>query len=368
MSTVKADDYRSSTGGTARFEHDGADLVAEVEALQAVVSPTTTTNTDKNTAYRNAANSGFTDRGAWQTATDYDPDDIFYDTTQQNGYRVLLTHTSGIFSVDLAANRFEKLKVGAMANSADVDSSNPETVPNLSQLTAGFIERVTRAVGSTADYVWPARTKFLKITLVGGGGAGGGNDTTASTAGGGGAGANAKKILIDLSAVVIDLQKLRFVSNVGAGGVAVTGADGGDGDEFSMVLADGADVVLDTINAIGGFGGSFLASANAAVSGGDRGSVGLSPVITGVSYLESEGQPGEVGVNGTAYWSGRGGTSGFGLGNGGESKHSNSGATGGQGQIGSGYGGGGSGSCVVAAAAAKGGDGADGIAIIEAWG
>lgn len=97
MSTIKSDDYRSSTGGTPRIEHDGEDLIAEVEALQAALADEVAVL--KNSAFvQSGFITGFIYRGEWTTATDYNTDELVLQAGKI--YRVVNDHTSTVFVTD----------------------------------------------------------------------------------------------------------------------------------------------------------------------------------------------------------------------------------------------------------------------------
>lgn len=199
-------------------------------------------------------------------------------------------------------------------------------------------EPTVRVFTVSDDYTPTEGTSWIRVYVVGGGGGGGGSDTGQFPGTGGGAGATAIKVLLasDLTAPV--------AVTVGAGGAggAIGGNQGGAGSTSSF----GA-----LVSCTGGTGGLSYAQGRVGGSGG---------VATGGDFSSNGGG----GFNGLAQasntYSGSGGVSYFGSGGSGAQSVGSNGAVG---QPGIAYGSGGGG----ASQSFAGGDGADGIVLIEEY-
>lgn len=213
----------------------------------------------------------------------------------------------------------------------------------------GLREIVTFTADGTftkADYPWLAR---VKITAIGSGAGGGGTEATAggegaSAAGGGGGGTAIQMVEVaDLAA-----DETVTVGEGGAGGVAGDNV-GSAGEETSF----GTDAVAS--GGTGGAGGS--ATSADTVDNAGVGGIGT----TGSLLIKGGGGGTGAVVNGTRLGQGFGGDTTLG---GVSRAHANS-----VGEVGAPYGGGGSGASASASNSARaGGDGADGIVIVELYG
>ena len=202
---------------------------------------------------------------------------------------------------------------------------------------------------SKGDYPW---ARYAFVTCVGGGGGGAGAAATGSgqaACGGGGGGGAFAQSLLDLSD--LDDDETVTVGGGGSGGAgASNGAWGGDTSFGSHVVADG------------GAGGGYVNATASFPSGSLTGSGGRRSNSTG--DLLSGGDGGSFGVvfgatSANQVYGGAGG--GSALAGGAESRRANEDAL-----AGDGPGGGGSGAGNLESQSAKdGGDGSDGIVIID---
>ena len=143
-------------------------------------------------------------------------------------------------------------------------------------VAAGAVRQRLFAVVGTFPYSPTSGTRFVAIEAVGAGGAGGASGAVAGAGAGGGSGGAYKAVCpVDaLGTFPIDIV-------IGAGGVAVLNAAGGDGDDTQI-----GDVVTLT-----GAGGGGVSEAGVAI-GGARGG-GSSTLIAGELLIAGgEGQPG----------------------------------------------------------------------------
>ncbi len=171
----------------------------------------------------------------------------------------------------------------------------------------GAVLGAIRVYDTPGSYTWnrPAGLKYVIVTVVGAGGAGGGalSGTTGASAGSGGGGGASAKVLIDASA----LGASETVT-VGAGGVGAAGADGGAG---------GASSFGSHVSCGGGAGGLYgpdSGSSGVGVAGGAGGNVTIS---SGTKLLGADGMPGAPARYTSAYdggASGAGGGCSFGIG------------------------------------------------------
>jgi hypothetical protein len=210
----------------------------------------------------------------------------------------------------------------------------------------------------TASGTWtkPANCTHVELELLGGGGGGGGSNSTGASAygagGGGGSGSLARSPLIDVTAIASGAV------TVGAGGIAVAGANTGGGGGGSTIVLGAA-----TYTALGGSGGG----AGASFAGGNisRGGLGGGPATAPLRGAGNNGDTGIVTPNGVA-GGGAGAASPYGTGGAGAQ------TTGGNsnGTNASGYGGGGGGSASSnASGAATSGIGGPGLVrVIEYYG
>lgn len=140
------------------------------------------------------------------------------------------------------------------------------------------------ATPGTGTYTVPAGVKYLVVRCWGAGGAGGGAPTTGagqiSIGGGGGAGGYVEYVISGAFLVAT------YTWTVGAGGVAVSGANGGNGGSTSFVGG--------TVNMVanGGVGGQ---ASVAFTPPGNSGAIGLGGTATGGNYA-ARGQDGFVGI------------------------------------------------------------------------
>lgn len=178
-------------------------------------------------------------------------------------------------------------------------------------------------------------TRF-KITMVGAGGGGGGSNTTNGKASGGGAGG---ALVVYVTGLSPSTGYTMAIGAAGAGGVN-TGGTGGTGGNTTLTIG------ATTYTASGGTGGNSSTTPGAGGTG-TNGDIN----ITGQAGGKSAGGA-SASVPGTS-----GGSPGFGLGVGGAAQGST-----GQGIAGTGYGAGGGGGVSTTS---TGGDGTQGIIIIE---
>jgi hypothetical protein len=176
--------------------------------------------------------------------------------------------------------------------------------------TRGFRNMLSYAAGGT--FTAPAGVTQVYVRMVGGGGGGGGSTSTSSAGGGGGGGGFAEGF-------VTVVPGTGYTIVCGAFGTASTGT-GGNGGTSSF------GSVLSATGGQGGGGASGSSAGNAGSGGGGAGSALL---------CSQTGGQGNSGCSTGAVWSGRGGSAGWG---GGEGSGGN--GTGGNAQA---YGGGGGG-------------------------
>jgi len=207
--------------------------------------------------------------------------------------------------------------------------------------------------GTAATYTPTVGTRAIFVTILGGGGGGGGVDGqgvgTSACAGGGGAGARVELLITSVAATYT--YTIGDGGNGGAAG-ANTGSTGG------TTTFTGTGVSL---SAAGGAGGQGrLGSSGGATANGGSGGVG-----TG-GELNIRGQQGFAGMvkDGNSVAQGTGGSSVYGAGGIGTFVSGSSGGGPGTDASGFGSGGGGAGSTGLSANDA-GGDGSDGLIIVE---
>jgi hypothetical protein len=149
---------------------------------------------------------------------------------------------------------------------------------------------------ATGTFTVPAGVTSIKVECWGGGGAGGGvtGANNSTRAGGGGSGGTYTLATINVTA----LSQLTI--NVGAGGVGVSSADGGNGGTSSVVTGS------TTVSAVGGAGGKVGNGTNANGAGGG--------VSTGITFN---------GGSGAAAAGGNSGAGGGGAGSGGSGGSAN---------------------------------------------
>lgn len=151
-----------------------------------------------------------------------------------------------------------------------------------------------KKITSSSTYTASPGTRMIIVELLGGGGSGGGTVSSAtgkqSFAGGGGAGAYAKAMITE------DFDGV-FVT-IGAGGVGVIGATGGNGGDTKF----GSNFI-----AGGGMGGSGMLATSGSLGGGE----GTGGIASGGNIINSSGHSGWSGIayDVTYSVSGRGGES-----------------------------------------------------------
>lgn len=247
------------------------------------------------------------------------------------------------------------LSTTASANSP-AGSESPGNIDDYLRTHASYIadlrDRPGRLIGiqvltASGTYTPTSGTKSVVVHLVGGGGAGGGYSATAagqiSVGGGGGAGGYVRsRLTTGFSGASL---------TIGAGGTPAAGAVGGGG---------GASTFAGTLSASGGSGGGVSpAVSGSVVTGG-----GFGGNASGGNLLNIKGASGAyaTGMN-TTYWaSGAGASTPFG--SGGEPRYSTTSS----GAAAVGYGSGGGGAAGGPAQGIQaGGNGANGVAIIEEY-
>ena len=220
--------------------------------------------------------------------------------------------------------------------------------------TGCFVKRTIYTSGSAATHTWDARTTQAIVRMVGAGGGGGGAKAggvsgNQGAGGGGAAGGYLEKLLtaIDVTATPTATYT---VGSKGTGGTGSSGSNGNTGNDSTLVF----NAV--TYTAKGGLGGNGVTvSATNSTLGGD----GQAPTNGDVNV---KGQPGGSGFasGSTICASGQGGGGPFGQGAIGA--HSV-----GAGNAAQGNGAGGSGGVASSAASNNGGDGTDGIIVIDEY-
>lgn len=212
----------------------------------------------------------------------------------------------------------------------------------------------TETITASGDYVQPRGLTFIRGVICGGGGAGGGAVATAagqsSMGGGGGGGATAEFLM-----AAEDFSHTTTVT-IGAGGIGVSGANGGAGGTTSFG---------GLVTAGGGAGGA--ARAASAVSHGVEAGDGSNTIGgTFTAAVLHSGTAGSAGWgSGVSHFgvSGSGGASH--LGGGGRGRRTTTAGQSLAGVAGRAFGGGGGGSINVAGAAIAGANGAAGVAMIQ---
>lgn len=198
----------------------------------------------------------------------------------------------------------------------------------LPSLTPGFSRRVSFSTSTT--FTVPIGVSLLRATVVGGGGGGGGTDGTYAAAGGGAGGFATGTFMVAPGAAI--------AVTVGAGGAAgVAGASGGTGGSSSFGTF---------LSATGGQGGQFQTTVS---TPGGSGGLGSGGEIAGHGGCGADGQ------NGSTVIGGQGGSSLFG--GGGRASTAGNAALNGQAP-----GSGGGGTYNIAG---NGGQGANGIVVLE---
>jgi len=201
-----------------------------------------------------------------------------------------------------------------------------------------------------ASYPW---AQYARVTVVGGGGAGGGANTVASGGSGGGGGGTAVKL------VAISAMSASETVTVGAGGTGVAGTDGNDGGTSSF----GTHCV-----ATGGSGGLEDKDSTPAPGGfvGGAGGVGTTGDLLMAGNAGGHMWLVETGTDVSGY-AGGGGASSFGGGGVGVVYPNSGGSLATQGADGAVPGAGGDGSLKLdtGTPTLPGGDGADGIVVLE---
>ena len=182
-----------------------------------------------------------------------------------------------------------------------------------------------------ADFPW---LRAIRVKCQGAGGAGGSIQNGTGVSGAGSGGGYAESFIADIESLPDTVQV-----TVGAGGTTVTGGDGNPGGDSSFGSI---------VEATGGGGG------------GSNGSTSTPGAGTGDFNID--GGWGAPGGSGTDFPSGVGGSSYMGSGGAGRRHGSN-----GFGGVGRGYGGGGGACRQGTSGTATGGNGADGIVIVELY-
>lgn len=205
---------------------------------------------------------------------------------------------------------------------------------------------------TSATFTTGASTNSIKIRGVGGGGGGAGCTSVASAAacgGGGGAGGYLEKL-------VAVSPNTGYTYQCGAAGAGASGAAGGNGSNSTFTVG------ATTYTANGG-GGAPVATATTTVNTPYLGGAGGAASTNG--DLNGAGQPGDPGVfssvTGPVGFSGNGADSAFG---GGGIGLKNAGANG---NNATGFGAGGGGASTAASAARTGGNGSQGMWIVEEY-
>jgi len=251
----------------------------------------------------------------------------------------LMTGVNGIIAYDATV-----LPVLALNRT---DTSTVVPTEGTVVVTGSYIGTTVLTAGTT--FGTSNRTKKIKLRMVGGGGGGGGVGTAAVSAalgGGGSAGAYAEKTFTVTPST-------NYTYAIGAGGAGGTNAPTNGSAGGDTTFSDG----VTTVTCPGGLGGN---ASNAGVAVQATGSSGHSNVATNgdLNTYGAEGAPG-LRFSGTIGCSGSGGNSQFGAGG----RSFNSGSAG---QAGAGYGAGGGGGAVTnGSAAVAGGDGVQGVIIVD---
>lgn len=283
------------------------------------------------------------------------------------------------FALDISANTTATTRTWVVPDFNDtfVGLTGAQTLTNKT-LTApvltGIQPTITRLTsGAGATHNFQASTRRARIRQCGAGGAGGGADsdsasTDAGAGGGGGAGAT-QEFIVDVAALGIT----SFTYTIGAKGTGVGNSNGNNGGD--TIYSDGTN----TVTAGGGSGGAARNdTSDVHVAGGGNGGSPSKTVVSGITMLsEQAGQPGGLGLlfpqaaltSGKLAIGGRGGNTMFGPGGGetttfsaaGSSNAGNAAPTSNSGAGGSG------GSATGSTSSVAGGNGADGVMIIEEY-
>lgn len=255
------------------------------------------------------------------------------------------TTTGGTFTPDSTGILEIKTGTGTGTTAMTLDASQNVVIAGTLTASGGFVggggNYVLTAATATGPGTWtkPAGLKAIKVTVVGGGGSGGpAPGAAAGGSGGGGGGATIRYIIAPAISGPV-------AYTVGTGGT--TPAAGGTSSFGPWNPASPAPTV--TISATGGGAG-----AGASVGGsGGTGSGGS---------LNITGGGGGAGYQNPA-WPGIGGTGGSSIfGGGGRGTYTSTPTAG---QVGGAYGGGGGGGQAYSSGTAVGGNGAQGVIIVE---
>jgi hypothetical protein len=263
----------------------------------------------------------------------------------------------GTFTVDAQG------RLTAAANtSVQITESQVTGLSNGYRL-AQVLEFTSTTAFTKASYSW---LRAVKVICVGGGGGGGGGATTSATVtsiGGSGSGGGYSQAFIT-NLATLSATMYGVVGNGGSGGAA-----GGNAGSDGTITWFGPSSSVTTGALVTANGGQRGAAGNlrsgsnwsSAVLGASAGTVPTSNDIA----IAGGSSSAMWGSESTVTASGQGGNSGFGFGFGGGGVAGNSGDNG---IAGSGYGGGGSGAAVGRNNTAKaGGNGSQGIVIIELY-
>lgn len=269
------------------------------------------------------------------TATSVAVDDLAYDATSWNGSLLVPTRNA-------IRDKIEAMGAGLTLVGVQVFTS-----------------------GSAATYTPTSGTRWVKVTCTGGGGGGGGADTNSAAnegaAGGGEAGGTA---IIWYDSTELGANATYTVGTGGGGGSGNTGGAGGAGTDGNDTTFDPAGTGA-TITGAGGDGGD--GSVNGTGPNSAVGGVGEGTATNGdINISGGEGGYGMMFTT-TLGMSGYGGSSFWGGGGSPVIRNASAGAT--AGRNGTAYGSGGSGAIIQdSVTGAAGGDGANGVIVVEEFG
>ena len=264
---------------------------------------------------------------------------------------------------DYAITDYSKGTDGLLYRAAIVNGPSTSVVNPVGDVTGTWVlvggssASVITTVFTVSDPTWAptAGVKTLKVTVTGGGGGGGGAESDLPRNGCGVSGSAAGTGIKTINAP-IDASYAVVVGGGGTGGAGITGSDGGDGGDSSF---DGASIAI--ITGSGGNGGTGAASP-LPVNGGAQGKIGgaasngdlnIAGGDSGRMVVLNDGVV-QNSIAGASYWGGGGALLSVDFFTG-------------SGSPGVAHGSGGAGALSSTATDYDGGDGAEGIVVVEEY-
>ena len=289
--------------------------------------------------------SGFSGTGALNT-----PGNVYLTAT--TGDLVLGTTTSNgmHFVVNNGSTDAFAISSGGVLSVPGLTASTTLGLNSSKQITSLSHPTQTNLIAASGTYTTPAGATFLRVRMWGDGGGGGGAASAASSTGAGGGGGGGQYF-----EAIITSPAASYSYTVGPGG-----SGGAAGNNAGTA---GSDTTFDTLTALGGSGGGGgPARLSAQVSGtGGNGGGPSGQTSTTFSMSGGAGTPG-VALSGTTGFGGIGGMCAMGAG---AARALTASGTGTAGRF---WGSGGNGGLSLnGAAAAAGGDGSQGLIIVEEY-